>query len=51
MMMKKNKHTTSVQVTIDPALDKYSNKVLFEEKVNSMKALLSKFPIPAQLKA
>jgi len=49
-MKKENKNKPGSGITVDPSLDRYSNTVLFEEKVEAVTVLLSKAPLPKAIK-
>jgi hypothetical protein len=53
VMMKKNKITpkNGRSIIIDAALDKFSGKVLFKNKVELAKRILSQTPFPKELRA
>lgn len=51
--MKKSNKITPAQgksVTINTALDKFSGKVLFEEKIRVAKSILAQAPVPEALR-
>lgn len=51
-MKKSNKITpkNGRTITVDPALDKFSGKVLFKNKVKLAKRILAQSPIPQELR-